>query len=298
MTEPELDRIRREIDSIDDALHDLVIRRTALIDEVIATKGRGSGANFRPAREAQILRRLIERHHGVFPKPVLARIWREIISASLGLQGSFPVAVYWPEQENAWRDLARAHFGSATRLSGHGSARATVHAVGEGNAAVGVVPLPEEDEAEPWWPMLMDYPGNGPKIVARLPFVAGGGGRGEGSEALAVGSLDPQPSGNDRSFLAVRAGAELSRARLSGALNGVGLEIHYMMARADPNDPDQTLFLVEVEGFIAPEDERLDLLVATDGLPAHQIDVLGAYATPFTAKDLEGRAAGRRDTER
>lgn len=297
MNEPELDRIRKEIDEIDDALHALVMRRTALIDGVSAAKG-GNAPRFRPTREAEILRRLIDQHQGAFPKPVLARIWREIISASLSLQGPFPVAVYWPEQENAWRDLARTHFGSATPLTGHSSARSVVHAVGEGRAAVGVVPVPVEDEADPWWPMLLAYPGNGPRIVARLPFVPGATGRGEGSEALTVGVLTPEPSGNDRSFLAVRATAEVSRARLNEVLNGLGMEALYMITRPDDDDPDQTLFLAEIEGFVGIEDARLAQLLESEDMQVRQADVLGAYAKPFSSADLGGRAAGRRDIER
>ena len=39
---------------------------------------------FRPGREAEIVRRLLRRHRGAFPRPVIVRLWRELLSARLG----------------------------------------------------------------------------------------------------------------------------------------------------------------------------------------------------------------------
>jgi chorismate mutase-like protein len=75
---PSLADLRREIDRIDDALHDLIMRRAELTAGVAASKPGGSGT-VRPAREAAILRRLVARHKGSFPRAIVARIWREII---------------------------------------------------------------------------------------------------------------------------------------------------------------------------------------------------------------------------
>jgi chorismate mutase-like protein len=109
---PSLDALRREIDEIDIAVHDLLMRRTSLGEKIGEVKGEGT-AFIRPGREAQILRRLIARHSGPFPKVVVVRVWREIISALAALQGSFAVAVYVPAGAGeGLRALARAHYGS------------------------------------------------------------------------------------------------------------------------------------------------------------------------------------------
>ena len=66
---PTLDELRREIDRIDAAMHDLLMQRTAVVEEVGRAKARenpaGAGTRpqfFRPGREALVLRNLIERH--------------------------------------------------------------------------------------------------------------------------------------------------------------------------------------------------------------------------------------------
>src|SRR3546814_13849335 len=76
---PSLDDLRREIDEIDDAIHDLLMRRTELARQIGRAKGQGA-VFMRPGREARVLRRLVARHTRPFPQPVVTRLWREITS--------------------------------------------------------------------------------------------------------------------------------------------------------------------------------------------------------------------------
>ena len=93
-----LDALRREIDRIDDEIHDLLMRRAAVAGEIRRSKGPDNGSYLRLGREAAILRRLVARHSGSFPKPALVRIWREIMAALTQLQGPFSVAVFAPAE--------------------------------------------------------------------------------------------------------------------------------------------------------------------------------------------------------
>ena len=62
---PTLADLRREIDRIDEGMHRLLMERGDIIDTLIATKKTAeSGSAFRPAREADMMRRLVERHQG------------------------------------------------------------------------------------------------------------------------------------------------------------------------------------------------------------------------------------------
>ena len=52
--EPTLADLRTEIDRIDSAMHELLIDRGRIIDQLIEIKARqGGGSAFRPAREAR-----------------------------------------------------------------------------------------------------------------------------------------------------------------------------------------------------------------------------------------------------
>ena len=124
--EPNLATIRREIDSIDDSIHDLVMRRTGLIEQIRAAK---AGNDFyRPAREAEIIRRLIARHKGPFPRFSLVRMWREMMAAITRLQGPFSIAAFVADEPGYW-DLARSHFGVTVDIVAHQTARSVLSAV-------------------------------------------------------------------------------------------------------------------------------------------------------------------------
>ena len=73
--------MRGEIDRIDAAMHELLIERGRIIDRLIEIKARqGGGSAFRPAREASMMRAIVERHRGLLPLDTVEGIWRVIIS--------------------------------------------------------------------------------------------------------------------------------------------------------------------------------------------------------------------------
>src|SRR5216683_5287862 len=171
----DLEGLRRRIDEIDDRLQDLLVERIQIVSTVAAHKrsNRGVGAH-QPAREAEIIRRLIERNRGAFPPATLVRMWRELLAATVRLQGAFQVAVYAPPEAQAFWDLARDHYGSHTAMLPCRSTGQVINALSEGQAAIGVLPMPQEEEPDPWWRHLLSPQGNAPHVIARLPFGARG----------------------------------------------------------------------------------------------------------------------------
>ena len=89
---PTLGDLRNEIARSDEAMHTLLMERGEIIDRLIAVKGtQESGAAFRPAREAEMMRRLVQRHHGILPLDTAESIWRVIISTFTHVQAPFAV---------------------------------------------------------------------------------------------------------------------------------------------------------------------------------------------------------------
>src|SRR2546426_8458869 len=89
-TPPSLAELRREIDRIDETMHELLMERGEIIDRLIAVKQtQESGSAFRPAREAEMMRRLVERHKGILPLDTAEGIWRVIISTFTYVQAPF-----------------------------------------------------------------------------------------------------------------------------------------------------------------------------------------------------------------
>lgn len=166
---PDLSGLRAEIDRIDEAMHRLLIERGEIIESLIAVKGtQESGAAFRPAREAEMMRRLVERHRGILPLDTVESIWRVIISTFTFVQANYSVHADMSAGDTFARDSARFHFGFTTPLMPHMSAAAVVAAVAASRGDLGLVPASVTGSSA-WWTALE---GEGaPKIIARLPFV-------------------------------------------------------------------------------------------------------------------------------
>src|SRR5690349_23776132 len=153
---PDLETLRRRIDEIDDRLQDLLIERVSIVARVADSKQRSGGvAPHQPAREAEILRRLVARNNGAMQAASLVRIWRELPAATTRMQGPVSVAVYVPPAGPGFWDIARDHYGSHTPLLTFGSTLQVIRAVAEGRATVGVLPMPQEEETDPWWRHLL-----------------------------------------------------------------------------------------------------------------------------------------------
>jgi chorismate mutase-like protein len=286
--EPTLEALRAEIDAIDEDLHRLIMRRAEVALRIRAAKSaNGTEPVFmRPGREAQILRRLVERHQGGFPRAVMVRLWREIMSAILRMQGPFSLAVYAPEGAAGYWDLARDHFGSLTPASAHDSAQQVLSALATGGASVGVLPLPDSNDSQPWWPMLLGHDAKRPRIVARLPFGSGETVRGAPLEALAVAPIPVEETGQDRTVLVIEATAQMSRSALAAKIKSAGFETAVIQSWHSPSDPAIWLHLVDVEGYVTDEDPKLARLATRIGKTLRHIWHVGGYAAPFGAAEL------------
>ena len=92
----DLEELRRRLDAIDDRLQDLLIERLEIVSRVAAEKRQDGVPWYVPAREAQIIRRLVARQGNAFPIGPLVRIWRELLGATTRSQGPFAIGAYVP----------------------------------------------------------------------------------------------------------------------------------------------------------------------------------------------------------
>jgi chorismate mutase len=162
--------LRRDIDRIDEEMHALLIERSEIIGRLIAVKkSEETGSAFRPAREAEMMRRLVARHHGILPLDTVESIWRVIISTFTYVQAPFAVHADLSAGDALMRDSARFHFGFTVPFEPHLGASSVVEAVSESRGDLGLVPAFAVAGAGPWWPALEFA--SAPKIIARLPFV-------------------------------------------------------------------------------------------------------------------------------
>ena len=271
--------LRAELDTLDEALHDLVMRRAEVVAKVAALRVKGA-VPLRPGREAAILRRLLARHRGPFPASSLVRLWRELIGGMTALQRPLRVAVGGAGGDAACLAAAREHFGAVAPMRHYPSSAQAIREVSVGLAVAAVLPVPREDETprEAWWTALLHKDDPRIHVVARLPFWAK---RPEGApmvQALVASAAAPDPSGDDRSLLGLELTLETSRARLGADLAAAGFEAGAVILRRDAGDTVAHA-LVDVAGFVGDADPRLQALTSVLRPPV----VLGAYAIPVEA---------------
>ena len=169
-SKPTLADLRVEIDRIDAEMHELLIERGRVIDRLIEIKTRqGGGSAFRPAREASMMRAIVERHRGRLPLDTVEGIWRVIISTFTYVQAPYSVHVDVSGGDAAMRDSARFHFGFTTPCVPHFGVGEVIRKVGESVGDLGMFAVDGGPGAGAWWTKLA--PPEAPKIIARLPFV-------------------------------------------------------------------------------------------------------------------------------
>lgn len=142
-----LEQYRKEIDQIDDEILRLLNERSKSVIEIGKLKRQSdTEANLHtPAREAEIIDRLSRRNAGPFPNEAIRPVYREIMSASLSLEGPQKVAYLGPRA--TFTHLACTQkFGASAQYIPMNSIKDVFNEVERGLANFGVVPVENSTE--------------------------------------------------------------------------------------------------------------------------------------------------------
>jgi chorismate mutase len=199
MTKPSpdmtLDAIRREIDTLDDQILNLLEHRFAATRRVKESKARDGSINsspFRPSREAEMLRRLVGRSGAAMSPDVLVRIWRVILSASTQLQA--PVTLHLDVELGGDLDtrlLISQHFcGMSVALHSSPSHALAALQTSQGDLAV-------LSTTGNWALGYLPETKGAAQVIGTLPAVS----RGSQPRLLVFGHAVPQETGDDETLV-------------------------------------------------------------------------------------------------
>jgi chorismate mutase/prephenate dehydratase len=154
----ELEKLRREIDEIDNKIVELLNKRAEIVINIAHIKRNERTKFYSPEREREILERLTSLSKGSFPNDTLKVIYREILSASLSLEEPLKVACLGPLATFTHLAALR-HFGSSASFLPVESIKSVFDAVDSGKAEFGVVPIENSNEGVISYTldMFMDY---------------------------------------------------------------------------------------------------------------------------------------------
>jgi chorismate mutase/prephenate dehydratase len=149
MTEPtvSLEALRQRIDALDNDILRLISERAACAQQVAEIKAEHepSAVFYRPEREAQVLRRIMELNPGPLDSEEMARLFREIMSACLALEQPIKVAYLGPEGTFT-QQAALKHFGESAISLPMAAIDEVFREVEAGAVNYGVVPVENSTE--------------------------------------------------------------------------------------------------------------------------------------------------------
>ena len=150
MSEQELKALRVRIDSLDEKVLELISERARCAQEVARVKMASLAEGevpvfYRPEREAQVLKRVMERNKGPLGNEEMARLFREIMSSCLALEQPLKVAYLGPEGTFT-QAAAMKHFGHAVISKPMAAIDEVFREVAAGAVNFGVVPVENSTE--------------------------------------------------------------------------------------------------------------------------------------------------------
>ncbi|MGH8444457.1 MAG: prephenate dehydratase [Solimonas sp.] len=137
---------RLQIDALDEQIQAMISQRARIAQEVAHIKQRSgdTGNHYRPSREAEVLRRAIERNKGPNGGPLtdetIARLMREIMSVCLSLESPLTIAYLGPEGTYT-QAAVQKHFGDSVTARATRAIDEIFRDVETGAADYGVVPV-------------------------------------------------------------------------------------------------------------------------------------------------------------
>lgn len=290
MTTP-IETIRNEIDSVDKEIHDLLMKRADLAMQAGDIKKKLGSPLIQPEREAIVIRRLMERHHGPLQKSAVVRVWRELVGAVSLLQNpGMRVAIYAPGDETqVYGDMVRGYFGGVMPIQYVANPLVAVSMIRDDEASFAVLPWPEDDAENPWWNYLTrEDAAKTMRIVVRLPY----GNRTDPKtlphhRCLVIGKMNFNSSGQDHSFLMLDLDQGVSRARVVDKLKSVGITALSLYSSRTHNANNRSSHLVEVESYVAENDRRIQELMGQFEDDSCRCVVMGGYPLlPFLKDEV------------
>ncbi|MDQ7788219.1 MAG: prephenate dehydratase [Thermodesulfovibrionales bacterium] len=141
----ELDKLRKEIDGIDNEILELLNKRAKNVLGIAHIKRNEKAKFYSPERERAILERLTSLNKGPFPNEAVKVIFREILSASLSLEEPLRIGCLGPLATFTHLAAIR-HFGSASVIVPVITIKEVFDAVEAEKADFGVVPIENSTE--------------------------------------------------------------------------------------------------------------------------------------------------------
>ncbi len=246
---------RKEIDRIDDNILTLLAERAQVVEHVkAAKKSLDIQLPLRPAREAEVLRRLLAQgaRLGVNPELVV-RLWPAIISDASLRQAEVTIHVAaHVSRSPALRQLVRDYY-PLMQIAEESDDAAAVAAAHRNVTGVAVV------QTTGSWLQAMNS--GAARVMAALPFLS----HADAPELLVIGQCQAQGSASDETLIST----------MGGLPRDFALQIKWQTSQGDHT-------ITALPGFLSEREPPLHALIRVNSRLA--LKVIGRYPSPTKSK--------------
>ena len=314
----DLSSIRERIDAVDRQIQSLINERARYAQQVGISKGEMATAvdYYRPEREAEVLRAVLERNEGPLRNEEMLRLFREIMSACLAQQEPLKIGFLGPEGTFTQTAVYK-HFGHSVRGLPFSTIDEVFQEVECGAADFGVVPIENSTEGtvNHTLDMFITSPLKvGGEIELRIEqHLMGNNGGLEAIERVCAHEQSlAQCRGWLREFLphveligvssnaagARRARDEKGTAAIGGEAAAEVYDLNIMVNNIEDRSDNSTRFLVVGRELLAPSgNDKTTILISTSGTVGGA-GVLHALLQPFSKHNVSMSRIESRPSQR
>ena len=309
-----LQGLRGKIDTLDAQLEELISQRARYAKEIGVLKGVTSTAEFyRPEREAQVLRRVVERNKGPLRDEEMVRLFREMMSACLAQEEPLKVAYLGPEGTFTQSAVLK-HFGHSVHALSVPTIDEVFHEVEAGTADFGVAPIENSSEGTVNIHTLDMFLTSPLKVCGEIELRIHQHLMGRMADIKGIKRVcsHPQSLAQCKAWLAenlpdvelvpVASNAEAARrardedgtAALAGEAAAKVYGLRILFQTVEDRDDNSTRFVVVGRKLFPPSgNDKTSLLVSASGTkgPGVLLHLLGAARTPRRQHDADRVAA-------
>jgi|GEM_PF-4232196 len=286
MSENSLDSIRQKIDAIDHKMHDLLMQRADIVQEIIAAKKESFNTDptiYRPAREAFVLKSLLSRHQGTLPHSVIIGMWRSLLSAFCAMQCDFSVTYFsYTETENL-RDAVHYYFGGTIKILKSETEQDALQKIANQETTLAVLPVNTYDMHNEWWLHIPDNV----YVSAIMPYIINDPIMATRNNHMVLSKSKPIATDNDKSLFKISSDPNIGRISIINCFNELSLTAQSLTIY-DATDLSQRFHLIEVDGFFSVPDAE-NLCQALENTAKKHIisaNYLGSYPAPILLDDF------------
>ncbi|MFM6973174.1 MAG: chorismate mutase [Alphaproteobacteria bacterium] len=282
-----LNNLREKIDNIDSQILNLLNNRMDIVSQVAELKKTSNDKFFiRSSREADMLKQLIHKSSGSFPKISILNIWRKIITSANMLEQPIKIALHNPNNISDLQYLVKEYYTNFIPITNFDSANNIVSELENNHHQIAIFALPnsadeidrKEDVKTNWWISLANNQ-IGINIFAKIPFFEylEPEKNTQKFQLVAVGIKTPEQSSSDKTLICVETAKEVAKSTILSALNEVKIEAKILKSAQIIQFEGIKFHLIELNGFYLNTDIAVKKFTQVKFKPF--VKVLGHYPT-------------------